>query len=129
MEAGAVPTAEELQQTQQVGEAAAGAIQDSIVAGKGKDDARERANAAVESKARSVGLQLSKEDVHAIVDEMIDRMDALGVFREPPVAPSASTPPAPTPEAQAAADAAAEQAIAEVAPPEKKSFADRFCGN
>lgn len=113
------PTPEELAQAQQVSAAAAGAMAEAQAKGEGAEGARTRANTAVESKAKEVGFKLSEEDRHALVDELIERLNELGAF-EP-------APPAPAPAPEAAAEAAAEVAAAQP-PPEKRTFAQKFAG-
>jgi GAF domain-containing protein len=110
------PTPEELQGAVEVSTAAASAVQGAET----EAQARERADAAIKAKAEEIHFKLSEEDRHAIVDELIERLDGLGAFDATPAAAA----PAPAPEH--VAEAAAE--IAERQEPEKKSFAERFAG-
>ena len=111
------PSAEEMRAAAEVAAAAGTAIAQSST----KEEARESATRAVQEQGEKSGLKLSKEDIHAIVDEMMERMSAMGVF-EPPPAPVPS-PAAPTPE-----QAAAVEARVESTEPRKRSFAERFAG-
>jgi hypothetical protein len=125
MEASTQPSAEDLQKAAAIsgaaGAAAAGAENEA--------DARVKAEAAIETEAANQKVPLTKEEIHELADELINRMGALGVFEPPPA------PPAPTPEALSDAEHAAglpdtpgAPVAGDAAPPRKLSWADRHFG-
>lgn len=117
------PTPEELRQAQEVSTAAGTALAEAASEGEGKEGARTRADAAVQQRAEKVGFKLSEEDRHALVDELIERLDAMGAFQQAPAPAASAAAPAP----EAAAQQAAEQEAAQPVP-RKRTFAQKYAG-
>lgn len=118
---GPQPTPEEVRNATEVSTAAAEAIATS----ENAEQARSRADEAIERRVRELKITLSDEDRTKMVDELIERLSSLGAFDPPAPAPAAEAPsaaPAPELAAEEAAAAAAKQT------PQKKTFAERFAG-
>lgn len=119
------PSPEEMRKAGQVSQAVAQAAADAPTA----EQARTQAEAAARQTAERVNLELTDENIRAIVDTLVDALETRGAFDAPvePVTP----PPPPAPAGGAVAPvenpAAAAQPDAP-APPRKRTFAQRFLG-
>lgn len=121
----AAPTADELEQATQVSKAAARAIAESQAKGGSEAEARQAADTAIKNRAQQIQMRISPEDRTAIVDELIERLNALGAFDPAPAAPAPAGDAQPAPEV--AAEAAAEVQAAQ-APPRKLTWAEKHFG-
>lgn len=107
------PTAEQLQQGQEVAAAGVAAAQAEPEAAKRKPAARR----AIKQEAAARGWELSDDDAGRIADMVVDRIRDAGGF-DKPMEPVQPPPAAPVP-AQAQLATAPE-------PPARRSFAERF---
>ncbi|HWD76338.1 MAG TPA: hypothetical protein VG371_14450 [Solirubrobacteraceae bacterium] len=108
------PTAEEVAHATQVSTAAGTAI----AGAENPKEAKTKAKQAM--RDADPQHKFSDADINELADQLVEKFREMGVFDAPP----AAAPAAPAPDV--AAEAAAE--VAATAPPEKKTFAQRFAG-